>query len=270
MRYLSFSITVLAGICFFFQSNTIFAQSKTEILKTETCWSYGIENNAPTTNGHISRQVEYNNQGRKTKETTYNKDGSIAYEYLFNYSANARETYWELSDGTKIKSETETYNDAGQLLERIRYHTDGQLQDRITVTYENGEKSKEIYFNQSNEITYSVNYAYGKGTKTIRESYTNSKGEKERNGATNLDENGLPKWYKEYEATGPLICAIEYKRDEEGRILDKITYAADEETIKSKEVFEYTENAKHCSIYVKGGTKLLEHVVCKYNYYPNK
>lgn len=269
MHYLSFLVICLTGICFFGQSNLILAQSKTEVLKTETCWSYKIENNVPTTTGSISRQVEYNDQGKKTKETSYKKDGSTAYEYFFQYSPNTRETYWELLDGTKIKSETEIYNEEGKMLERIRYSTDGAVRDRVKITYEAGEKKEEVYFNQSKEVTYRINYYCNKEQKTIRERYTDDRGEEKTNGAIDLDAHDLPITYEAYDVSGPLIRRIVYERDEEGRILVKNTYAADK-TLKLKEVYEYTENAKHYSVYLDGGTKLIEHVIHKYDYYQNK
>jgi hypothetical protein len=269
MYYLSFPITVLAGICFVFQSNVICAQSKTEVLKTETCWSYTIENNLPATSGSISMKIEYDDQGKKTKETNYKKDGSITSEYFFDYSENARETYWKLSDGTKVKSKTERYNDDGQLLECLQYSTEGKLHDKIKMTYLSGEKTKEVYFNESNEIIYTVDYIHNKEKKTIRELYTTPKGDERKDGAVSLDSSGLPESYKKYAATGPLIQEVKYTRDEDGRVLVKETYAADK-SLESKEVFEYTENAKHYSIYAEEGTKLYEHVIYKYNYYQNK
>jgi hypothetical protein len=269
MHYLSALITCLTGVCFFCQSNLVFAQSKTEVLKTETCWSYKIENNVPATSGSISRQIEYNDQGKKTKETSYKKDGSIAYEYFFQYSTNTQETYWELLDGTKVKSATEVYNKAGEMLERIQYSTNGNVRNKIKIAYEDGEKKEEIYFNKLNEVTYKINYYCNKEQKTIRERYTDYKGEEKTNGAIDLDENGLPISYEEYRASGPLMRRIVYERDEEGRILAKSTYAADE-TLELKEVYEYAGNAKHYSVYVDGGAKLIEHVIYKYNYYQNK
>lgn len=268
MHYL-FLIVSLTGVCFFSTSHSILAQSKTEVLKTETCWSYKIENNVPVTSGNVSRQIEYNDQGKKTKEISYKKNGAIAYEYFFQYGPNTRETYWELLDETKVKSETEIYNENGQLLERIRYSTDGEIRDKIKVVYENGEKNEEIYFNKSNEITYRINYFCNKDQKTIRELYTNYKGEEKTNGAIKLDANDLPKTYREYEVSGPLVRRIEYKRDEDGRILVKSTYAADK-TLELKEVYGYAGNETHYSVYINEGTKLIEHVICKYNYYQNK
>lgn len=269
MYYLSFPITVLAGIYFFCQTNTVLAQSETEILKTETCWSYAIENNVPTTTGSVSKQVEYDDQGKKTKIITYKEDGAIAYEYFFDYTANARETYWKLSDGTKVKSETEVYNDDGQLLERIRYNTDGKLQDKIKVSYKNAQKTKEVYFNKSNEIIFAIDYSYNKEQKTIRELYTDYIDDQNTIGAIDLDANALPKAYTEYKTSGPLVRSIVYQRDEDGRVLTKETYAADN-TLQLKEVYEYTENAKHYSVYINEGTELVEHLVYKYNYYQNK
>ncbi|MFT5647616.1 MAG: hypothetical protein ACI976_002308 [Aureispira sp.] len=269
MHYLSFLLISLTGVCFFCQSNFILAQSRTEVLKMETCWSYNIENNVPATSGSVSRQIEYNDQGKKTKETSYKKNGVIAYEYFFQYSLNTRETYWKLLDRTKVKSETEIYNQGGQLLERIRYGTDGKIRDKITVVYENGEKKEETYFNKLNEITYRINYSYNKEQQTIRESYTSYKGEAKTNGAIDLDSNGLTKSYEEYELSGPLIRSIKYERDEEGRILVKSIFAADK-TLELKEVYEYTENERHYSVYINGGTELIEHVIYKYNYYQNK
>lgn len=269
MHYLSFLLISLTGVCFFCQSNFISAQSKTEVLKTETCWSYEIENNVLATSGSISRQIEYNDQGKKTKEISYKKNGAIAYEYFFQYRPNSREIYWKLLDGTKVKSETEVYNEDGQLLERIRYDTDGKIRDKIKVVYENGKKNEETYFNKSNEITYRINYFYNKEQQTIRESYTNYKGEAKTNGAIDLDSNGLTKSYEEYELSGPLIRSIKYERDAEGRILVKSIFAADK-SLELKEVYEYTENERHYSVYINGGTELIEHVIYKYNYYQNK
>ena len=269
MYYLSIPITFLTGVCFLFQSNFILAQSNTEVLKTETCWSYSIENNIPVTKGNLSRQVEYNDQGKKIKETSYTEKGTIAYEYFFDYKSNTRETYWKLSDGTKVKSETEVYNAAGQILERVLYSTDGKLRNKTEIAYENGTKRKEIYFDASNEITYTVNCYPNQERKTIIELCTNDKGEEEIRGAITLDENGLLKAYEKYEASGPLMQSIVYERDEAGRILVKKTSAADG-TVELKEVFEYTENATHYSVYINEGTKLVEHVVSKYNYYQNK
>jgi len=269
MYYLSFPITALIGVCLLFQGNFSLAQSNTEILKTETCWSYTIENNTPTTSGSVSRQVEYDDQGKKTKITTYKEDGLIAYEYFFDYSMNIRETYWKLSDGTKVKSEIEVYNDDGKLLERIRYSTDGKLQDKIKVAYEKGQKSQEIYFNKSNEIIFAIDYSYNKEQKTIRELYTDYVDDENTIGAIDLDANALPKAYTEYKTSGPLVRSIVYERDEGGRVLVKETYAADN-SLQLKEVYEYTENEKHYSVYVNGGTELTEHVIYKYNYYQNK
>lgn len=269
MHYLSFLITSLTALCFFGQSNLILAQSKTEVLKTATCWSYKIENNVPATSGTISRQIEYNDQGKKIKETSYKQDGSVAYEYFFQHSPNTRETYWELLDGTKVKSETEVYNKEGEMVERIRYSTDGKVRDKIKVTYEAGEKKEEVYFNTSNEVTYKINYYCNKEQRSIRERYTDYKGEEKTNGAIDLDENGLPITYEEFEASGPLMRRIVYERDAEGRILVKNTYAANK-TLELKEVYQYTGNAKHYSVYINGGTKLIEHVIYKYNYYQNK
>jgi hypothetical protein len=79
----------------------------------------------------------------------------------------------------------------------------------------------------------------------------------------------LTKSYEEYELSGPLIRSIKYERDEEGRILVKSIFAADK-TLELKEVYEYTENERHYSVYINDGTELIEHVICKYNYYQNK
>lgn len=269
MHYLSFPMTILTGIFFLCQSNVGFAQSETEILKTETCWAYTIENNVPATSGSVLSQIEYNDQGKKTKVTTYKEDGSIAYEYFFEYTADTRETYWELSDGTKVKSETEIYNKDSQLLERVRYSTDGELQDKIKVAYKKGQKSKEIYFDKSNEIIFAIDYSYNKEQKTIRELYTDYVDDENTIGAIDLDVNALPKAYTEYETSGPLVRSIVYERDEDGRILVKETYAADN-ALQLKEVYEYMENATHYSLYINEGTELAEHLVYKYNYYQNK
>ena len=53
MYYLRFPVTILAGMCFLFQSNFAFAQKKTEVLKTETSWFYPIENNLPAAKGYV-------------------------------------------------------------------------------------------------------------------------------------------------------------------------------------------------------------------------
>jgi len=269
MYHLSISLTFLVGVCFFFESNFILAQDNREVLKTETCWSYSIENNVPASKGSLSRQVEYNDEGKKIKEISYTEKGAIVDEYFFDYKSNTRETYWKLSDGTKIKSETEVYNNAGQLLERILYNTDGKLRNRTEIVYKNGTKRKERYFNASNEIIYTVNCYPNEERKTSIELCTNDKGEEEIRGAITLDEDGLLKTYEKYTASGPLIQSIVYERDEEGRILVKKTAVADG-TVELKEVFEYTENAKYYSAYTDEGTKLVEHVVYKYNYYQNK
>ncbi len=269
MYYLSFPITAVVSILFCIYSNITLAQSETEVLKTETCWAYTVENNVPATSGSVLRKTEYDDQGKKTKTTTYKEDGSIAYEYFFEYTLNGRETYWKLSDGTKVKSETEIYNDDGYLLERIQYSTDGKLKDKLKIAYEKGQKSREIYFNALNEIIFAIDYTYNKAQNSIRESYTDYIDDENTIGAIDLDANALPKAYTEYKTSGPLVRSIIYERDEDGRILTKETYNPDNE-LQLKEVYEYTENATLYSVYINKGKQLAEHVVYKYDYYQNK
>lgn len=269
MHYSLFPITILATLFLFCQSSLAIAQSDTEIIKTETCWSYTIENNVPATSGVVSKKTEYDDQGKQTKITTYKEDGSIAYEYYFDYTADTRETYWKLSDGTRVKSETERYDENGKLLERVRYDTDGQLKDKLKIAYEKDQKNKEVYFNKLNEIIFAIDYSYNKEQRTIRELYTDYIDDENTIGAIDLDANALPKAYTEYKTTGPLVRSIVYERDEAGRVLVKETYAADN-TLQLKEVFEYTKNGKHYSVYINDGTELVEHVVYKYDYYQSK
>lgn len=269
MFYLLFPTTVLTTVLLFCQPNLVIAQSDTEIIKTETCWSYTIENNVPATSGFITRKIEYDDQGKQTKITTYNENGSIAYEYYFDYTANMRETYWKLSDGTRVNSETELYDDDGKLLERARYDTDGKLKDKLKIAYEKDQKSKEVYFNKLDEIIFAIDYSYNKEQKTIRELYRDYVDDENTIGAIDLDANALPKAYTEYKTSGPLVRSILYQRDESGRVLVKEIYAADN-TLQLKEVFEYTKNAKHYSVYVNNGAELVEHVIYKYDYYQSK
>lgn len=270
MRLLLLPYQFLVGTLVLTQSNFLLAQennpSPTQTVRIETCWNYPIENNAPSKEGYISIQTQYNADGKKSQMTTYKTDGTIAYEYFFEYQDQMRECYWKMLDGTKIKSEIEHYNDNGQILTRIRYATDGSILDKQTFEYEKRQKTKETYYNDKEEAIYGIAYSYNSEKNTIREVYTNYINDEQTIGAIELGMNALPSSYVEYRMSGPVVRKVIYERDQMGKVLLKRTYASDNE-LDTKEICKYSSNTTQCSVYIEEGKQLVEHIVYTYDYY---
>ncbi|BDS14132.1 hypothetical protein AsAng_0049040 [Aureispira anguillae] len=235
-------------------------------IQSEVCWNYPIQNNLPTKEGYRSIKTEFNSLGKKIKMTAYQAEGSVAYEYFFEYKERSRESYWLMPTGEKIKSEIENYNQDGAILSRIRFNTDGSLLDKQTFDYEKGRKVKEVYWDNKGQKIYGIEYSYQEGQNAIREIYTNYLTQEQTIGAIELGGHALPTSYREYKSSGPIVRSIIYKRDEQGRILSKKTYSPNNH-LEEKEIYEYKEGETICSVYIDGGKKMVEQVVYRYTYH---
>ncbi|MGH1334875.1 MAG: hypothetical protein ACRBFS_02030 [Aureispira sp.] len=237
-------------------------------VRTETCWIYPIINGIAAKQAYRSASIHYNRQGRKSKMTLYNKRGQTTKEYLYAYLPGQCETYQLLSDGSKFITAKEEYGQENKVTSHIRYKTDGGIDDKKLIEYNQaGKKIKEEYFvSNGNDLeqVYVINYAhYNTG---IRESYTNYTDQTRHAGATQLDDNQLPTTYSQYASSGELIRKIHYDRTPQGR-LTSIKFLEPDESIQVREDYEYNGSNMHCLVYDKDGKQLVEHVMYQYDYY---
>lgn len=248
--------------------NHFWAQSTQapKTIKTETRWSYPIQNNQPSSNGVKTMLTQFNEAGQKKQVITFNDDGSTAYAYQFKHNLFSQECYWTTQEGKRVNSQQEEYNAAGDLVKRTRYTATGDLLDITAFQYKNGQKSFEEYFNNKKEKVYHIQYSYNKAQKNIREIYTNFKENENLIGAIDLNDQGKPIAYTQYKASGPLVKTVEYIRDAQGQLTSKSTYSANNKLL-TKEIYEYKNNKKQCSIYIDNGKTLVEHTVYTYDYY---
>lgn len=235
-------------------------------LKTATCWTSPIVDNKPQKDAYKSSVTQYNDAGLKISTTDYRSDGNVANVYHYEYKDNQQHSYVSNSDGSRTKTQTETYNENGRLTTRLRLDADQSQLDLLKLEYNKGQKKLEEYFDQNNEQVYSIQYIYNPEQGAIRESYTNHKNKESYMAAIDLDTKAVPIAYTQYKTSGPLVKSIAYKRDGEGRVLQKETFLPNKK-LQLKEVYEYTEDSMTHSVFAGEEQRLVEHVVYKYVYY---
>ncbi len=242
--------------------------SHSKTVRTETCWTYPIVQGIAAKDAYCSARTQYNRDGRKSKMSLYDETGQITKEYLYAYMPSQCETYQLLKDGSKLITNTEKYDSEGQVIEHTRYTTDGSIQDRTTIAYDQkGRKVKEEYHTTKGEDlqrVYAISYAHY--SSSIRESYTNYTDQMRHIGATELDENQLPKLYSQYASSGEPLRSIRYERNSQGR-LTSIQFLKSDASMQAREDYEYNGSNIHCLVYQKEGKELVEHVMYQYDYY---
>lgn len=237
-------------------------------VRTETCWIYPIIDGIAAKDAYCSARIQYNRSGRKSKMTLYNERGQRTKEYLYAYVPGQCETYQLLSDGSKLIIAKEEFGQEDQVISHIRYKTDGEIEDKKLMEYsQEGKKIKEEYFvAKGNELqpVYTITYAYY--TSGIRESYTNYTYQTRHAGATQLDDNQLPMVYSQYASSGELMRTIRYDRTPQGK-LTSVKFIEADESVQTREDYEYNGSNMHCLVYDKDGKDLVEHVMYQYDYY---
>lgn len=257
------ALFIIEILCF----NSTLAQNASKILKTETAWNYPIQNNQPTEQGQKMMTISYSTTGQKTKSIGYTANGQIAYQYFFDYKNSQQETYW-LYQEQKVKSQTEIDDLNGNLVQRIRYTTDGNQLDQTTWTWENGLKIKEVYYNSENSKVYTIDYIYNLNLKIIREIYTDHLQQEQLMAAIDLNAQAQAVSYMQYKSSGSLNKTIQYQRDAQGRLISKTTYNSNNE-LETKEVYQHETAAMKYSVYVGTAEQLVSHIVYQYEYYAN-
>lgn len=237
-------------------------------VRTETCWIYPIVEGVAAPKAYRSAVINYNRKGRKSKMRLYNEQGQMTKEYLYDYSPGQCETYQLLSDDSKMILAKEEYGAEDQVISYIRYKTDGSIEDKKLIKYnQNGKKVREEYFvakEDGLERIYAISYAHY--TTGIRESYTNYSDQTNHSGATLLDDNQLPTVYSLYASSGELIRSIHYEHNPQGRLLS-VKFLESDESVRVREDYEYNGANMHCLVYNKDGQELVEHVMYQYDYY---
>lgn len=266
-----YSLLVVSFLCFLGGANAWTQPPpmyNDKTVRTETCWIYPIINGSVAKDAYCSARIQYNRDGRKSKMTLYNEHGQTTKEYLYAYTFGQCETYQLLSDGSKLIVAKEVYNEDNKIISHIRYRTDGSVEDKKVIGYnQGGKKIKEEYFvakDSGLQQIYMINYAHH--ASSIRESYTNYRDQTHHAGATQLDDNQLPTIYKQYASSGELIRIIRYDRTPQGKLIS-VKFLESDESIQAREDYEYNGSNMHCLVYAKDGKELVEHVMYQYDYY---
>ncbi|MCP4443015.1 MAG: hypothetical protein GY810_29265 [Aureispira sp.] len=269
-------ITLLLVSCLLLSSSAIWGQkkpkrkkSKDPIVKVETRWDYKIVDQTPAEQGNKSTEIHYNEEGKKDKWLAYTLNGQLKYQYGYTHSEGEIKRFWKTADGQLITDYTEEHDEFGNVTKLIRYKPTGDQLDIIMYEYDmQGRKSDELYYDDQNQKVYEIIYRYNDFQHTMTETHVDHLNNEEYLSAIELNEANLPVTLTRYNKSGPLVNKTTFKRDEQGRLIEKMTYK-NGKTLDIKETYEYSESGdkKTCSIYVSGGKELVEYVVYTYEYY---
>lgn len=241
-------------------------------LRTESLWTYAIQEGTVVGAPHLSDRRQYDREGRILKSTTYGTDGSVSHEYHYRYGNSQRERYMKLPNGKEFVDQVEFYNAAEQLTARINYNANGDVENKLIQEYNSaGKKIKERFLENKDQVlqlVYAMQYDYyylESGT-SMRARYNHHAQGIRHEVAATLGKNDRMKLYQVYAAEGNLLKTIHFKHGDQGRLLSKQVLRGDDTLITACE-YEYEESKMYTSIYESATRELVERVLHQYEYY---
>lgn len=262
-----------------FSSSSILQAQEKRPIKKQLHWNYTVEANQAGDQKHLSLVTEFNTEGKRTQTTVYNNKEQIIQRYAYEQEQQQEIGYWELTDGTKVKREANTYNSDGSLSSKQRYEANGNLIDHLEFEYdETGLLKTEIAKTATGTLLYKIDKRY-KG-QFATEAYQNFQNQESMKGVTTFNANGQAQKYEQYlsTGTGALVKRINYTYNETQQLSKKVIEVFDKNSPNSTqqqpkriqtEIYTYKDDQITTKIYQgkDEGRKLIEYTVLEYVYY---
>ncbi len=235
------------------------------IIKKDTVLP-SVSSNELTEKEHIFSKTEYNEKGQILTEINYNNDGEIEHTYSYNYDDDGflieemlvenddeiieRKTF-EPDEKKNIKKEYRhyldktydtidyIYNDHGNLIEKISYDYDGNVELRELFDYKNGKLIKETIFDEDTNIISEKTIKYDDKERVTGIENYDSIEETRFKKVTEYDEKGYRKELLTYNSSDQLIERIQFKYENDGRMVQVV----EEDTRKKNTInMQYDKN----------------------------
>lgn len=230
--------------------------------------------------GNLKKKTKYNDDGTYEKsESEYTDDAVLLKNVETDYEGNViSEKYYEYNDDGSLASirtsehkEKETlqivtrnYDDGGRLIGGSCYRND-ELEYAYEMEYDSeGRLTKEIFFNENNEIDEITENEYWPGLdmKKKRTFIRYESGNVEAvKSVTEYDEEERTLSIKEFE-DNEVVCEETYKYDEAGNKTEQVIEDADG---KTKKKWKWDENGNCVRQSIYEGMWLKESIVRKFN-----
>ena len=239
-------------------------------LRTESVWMYPIEAGKSTAEPYLSAKYFYDREGRLLRSTAYGTDAAIHHEYYYRYRNNRRERYFKLKDGDEFVDQVETYNAEEQLLSRINYNHQGQIENKLTVEYDaQGQKVKEHYLEHQEgtmKSIYTKQYYYNTKNKAVVGGRYDHHIQNIHHKLALSMQGERVEAYRVYSDKGPLLQTTKFVYSPQGRLLSKALFAQDDELSMAWE-YRYEGGKMYASVYESDSRELVQHVLHQYEYY---
>jgi hypothetical protein len=259
--------TLAFSLLFSLSIVTIKAQSNPKPKQTKV-WCFEITNNIPSDQAYLLKEIKHNKKGQITSEKTYKKGQKTVSEERFEYpSKNSCISY--LKQANRQDKTEQIYNKSNQLLKRTRYDQEGNVLDLLILKYnKKGEKSSEEYFNEAEQLVYSIQYHFDPYRLLKKAFHRDATGKEKYITATKVSQTGQPLNYNQYKSDGPVLRKALYKYDSKGHLLEIVNFKG-AKIVTLKTVHTYNEQGLIEKTWVYAGPtlKLVEHSKYSYTFY---
>jgi len=183
---------------------------------------------------------EYNEKGQETRRNILDENVKIEYYYISEYDVNGRKST-ELSyngDGTYRYGYSYVYNEKGQEIQENRLAEDGSIESYSISEYDvNDKKTKELTYYSDGTYRYGYSYVYNEKGQRIRENKLTENGSVESYSVSDYDENGEKSKEIDYGSNEMKTREIHYRRKDGMRQWKWIYYNSDG-TLKEEKDWE--------------------------------
>lgn len=177
----------------------------------------------------------YDESWRKTKISSYDKDGDLEMEFAYEYDNRGNMTKlsfcYDMEEYTRKGYNTFEYDKDGNKIKESTYDENGEARGYNTYEYyDDGSYIKKAYVTggELSSIT-----KYDKDGNKIKESHYNT--------VLHCEENGKRTKSLFYNADGEIEQYITYEYDENGNLIKQSRYDADDK-LKESKTYEYDES----------------------------
>lgn len=155
------------------------------------------------------------NKKKLIKQTKYNSDGTVKFQYEFEYDQNGKVTKYTIynPDGTIYKQSE--YNANEDIIRTMDYSTDITLCFLYEYEYDaNGNMTKQTAYNDDGTISYISEREYDETGKVIKSASYNADGTMTSQTVSEYNSDGKMSKSTSYNADGTISSWSEYEYDE--------------------------------------------------------
>lgn len=193
-------------------SEDVTAGEKREIKSGSIEAVEGIEDTAEEID---DEEIEEIYEKKLIKQTKYNSDGTVKFQYEFEYDQNGKVTKYTIykPDGTIYKQSE--YNANEDIIRTMDYSTDRTLCFLYEYEYDaNGNMTKQTAYNDDGTISYISEREYDETGKVIKSVSYNADGTMTSQTVSEYNSDGKMSKSTSYNADGTISSWSEYEYDE--------------------------------------------------------